>query len=482
MEKSTWVWPSRIVILALLLAPAMQGCQPRAAIDDRALNYPLPEQWQSSTSQTPGPTVTHWLAALDVAELDALIQEALDKNLALRRTGEGVHAARAMADLMRSQTRPHVGIAMEGRWGESSTKQGGQRNHQSQVRYNGLLTISWEIDVWGRLADQAAAAQADLFAAQADLAAARLSVAARVAKTWLEGIAAGQMLRLARQTEQSYALGTRKVRERFERGLATALDMRQAELYWAAARGSLLRREEERTAAARRLQQLIGRYPDGRLTVQADFPELSTAIPAGLPADMLERRPDLQASLRRLAATDHRVAASRKAFLPQVRLTGDAGAGGSHLRNSSPGRHTLWDLAGGLTQPVFQGGRLMAQWAEAGADARKAWIDYVQTLETALAEVEQALDNESRSNDRLATLALAAVQADRAGELALQYYGSGRLDLLNVLEAQRRAYAAHMERIETSAWRLQNRVDLHLALGGDFIDPMAVEHSGPVAQ
>ncbi|WP_158269667.1 efflux transporter outer membrane subunit [Desulfonatronum sp. SC1] len=469
MRIKTHGWSRWIRALALLLFFLAQGCLPKPVIDERALNYPLPEQWQNLSLQGSAPVSSDWVTALRSSELNALIQEALTKNLGLQRTYIDLRMAQAVVDLIRAQGMPHVEANVDARRGTTSMSQEGRRIRQNQKHYRGLTAMSWEMDLWGRLADQNAAAEADLHAAQADMDAARFSLAAQVSKVWIEMIALNQMVQIARQAEQSHELGARKVRERFERGLATALDMRLALVDLAAAQESRLRQERELSATARRLQQLIGRYPDGRLTVGDVFPDLSMTIPTGLPAQILDRRPDIQAAYRRLVATDHRVAASCKAFLPQVRLTGDVGVGGSQLMHVSDGRHVLWNLASGIVQPLFQGGRLAASLDEAESKASAAWIDYAQVVERALGQVEQALDNEERSKQEMAALILAVKQAERARELALQYYAAGRVDVLHVLEAQRRTYAARTALTLTHSQRLQNRINLHLALGGDFI-------------
>jgi outer membrane protein TolC len=187
-----------------------------------------------------------------------------------------------------------------------------------------------------------------------------------------------------------------------------------------------------------------------------------------MPAEVMERRPDLQAAERRLAAADARLTSNRRALYPRLALTGSGGIATNALRRLLDGDFSIWSLAGGLTQPLFQGGRLRAQVDVADAQTREALERYASQVLTAFGEVEIALDAQAHMRERAARLAEAAEQAAAARELAEQRYASGLETVLGVLETQRRQLEAQSQLLAIRRLQLDTRVDLHLALGGDF--------------
>jgi outer membrane protein TolC len=213
---------------------------------------------------------------------------------------------------------------------------------------------------------------------------------------------------------------------------------------------------------------LVGRYPDASLALETELPELKDNPPAGMPADLISRRPDIRAAHQRLEAADARLFAAGKAFLPQFALTGDMGRTSSELEDITRKGYRIWQLLGGLTQPLFQGGRLKAQFRNAEIKRDQACVSYAESLTTAFTEVEQALTNEYFWHKRLSILEQTVLQSTAAEQSALENYAGGQIDIIAVLEARRRALTARNDLLEAKLARLKNRVNLHLALGGDF--------------
>ena len=228
--------------------------------------------------------------------------------------------------------------------------------------------------------------------------------------------------------------------------------------------------------ALRQLEILLGRYPAAQLVLPAGLPELDGPVAAGLPSEVLTRRPDLAAAERRVAAAGARVAEARAALYPQLRLTGSAGTSSDQVADLLDGDFSVWSFAGSLLQPLFQGGRLRAGVDLAAAGADEALAAYASAVLRALGEVETALAAEKGLAEQETALAAAALQAEAARRLAEERYETGLGEYLVVLESQRGALDTASRRLEVQRRRLVARVDLYLALGGDL--PPAESGSG----
>jgi NodT family efflux transporter outer membrane factor (OMF) lipoprotein len=333
------------------------------------------------------------------------------------------------------------------------------------------LETSWEVDLWGRVRAGARAAVAEMQASEADLRGARLSIAAQTAKIWFSILEARQQIALAEESVESFVLSAEQVRSRYESGIRPALDLRLALSNLAGAEALLELRRTQLDRAVRQLEVLLGRYPDGNILetlVAGGLPRTPDPVPAGLPSELLIRRPDLVAAERRLVASDQRYLAARRSLYPRLTLTASGGTRSASLNDLLDGDFKVWSLLGGLTQPLFQGGRLRAGVEQADAASRETLSFYVGSVLSAFAEVESSLAAEGYLAEREVHLAEAAEQLVAARRLAEQRYRNGVGIYLVVLESQTRALTAESELLVVRRQRLENRVDLHLALGGGF--------------
>lgn len=414
-----------------------------------------------------------WWSDFGDAGLDAAVEELLRGSLDLRAAAARVEAARAQARVagaLREPTLDASGSALRQRQNFVGLPLpgGGDVLSSTYTSYGVSLDLSWELDLWGRLAAGEAAALADLAAGEADLEAARLSLTGQTAKAWFALAEAELQAELARATAASFRSNTELVRGRYERGRGDALDLRLSESNLASAEALVAQREEVLARTRRQLEILLGRHPDGALAAAADLPAVPPPVPAGLPSELLRRRPDLVAAEARLAAADRRLGAARAALWPSLRLTASAGRSSAELGDLADGDFDVWSLAGGITQPLFQGGRLRAQVDLADARARELLAVWGQELLVAFGEVEAELAVGARLEERERALAVSSEHARAARRLAEERYRAGRGTILAVLEAQRRALAAESEHLAARRARLDARVDLYLALGGGF--------------
>jgi NodT family efflux transporter outer membrane factor (OMF) lipoprotein len=312
---------------------------------------------------------------------------------------------------------------------------------------------------------------ADFQASAADLRAARQSLAAQTVKLWLRILEARQQVALAEASVRSFKISADYIRDRYDLGLRSALVLRLALSNLGSAEALLTQREIQLDVAVRQLEVLLGRYPDGTLLQAFDaekLPEPPGPVPAGLPSELIARRPDLVAAERRLAAADQRYRAARRALYPRLTLTASGGTTTAALGDLIDGDFRVWSLLGGLTQPLFQGGRLRANVEGADATTREAFEFFITRVLGAFAEVESTLVSERLLAEQEEQLEEVATQLVAARRLAEERYVRGVAIYLFVLESQTRALTAESELLSLRRRRLDNRVDLHLALGGGF--------------
>lgn len=338
--------------------------------------------------------------------------------------------------------------------------------------FNLGLDVSWEADIWGRLANLRKVAAADFDASSADYRAARLSLAATTAKTLLELVESRLQIALSEENLKSLDTNLQILDRKLEAGDAddgTALEISLSRADTARARAIIAQQQREADASRRQLETLVGNYPRGAIEGLHDLPRIRREVPVGLPSQLLLRRPDLIAAERRVDARLEDLAAARKALLPAFRLTGGAGTSTTQeftdLLNI---QNLVWNIGGNLAQPLFEGGRLRAQISLSEAERDEIAADYAETALNAFREVETALAAEGHFRNQQAALEEAVTEAVRAEQLSLSQYESGLVDIITLLESQRRSFDARGALITVKRQRLANRVDLHLALGGDF--------------
>jgi len=451
-----------LVTVAVVLA----GCAlPRSQPGQAELPLAVPGSWQSGAM--PG-QVGDWLRQFRDPALTKLVEEAVSVSFELRGAASRLRAAGASARIAGAGRWPRLQVSGTGersdRGGSLDTGVGGTRSERFELRGQ----VSWEADLWGRIADDSRAATSELAAARADYRAARLSLAANIARQWFDTSAARAQARLARDTVASFESSLETVEERYRQGIGAALDVRLARNNLADARTNLFQRRRQAKNRGRALETLLGRYPAGDIQPPNSLPAVPQAVPAGLPARLLEQRPDLVAAAARLEAAGYRRASTDKNRLPAISLSASGGASSEALREVIDLDSLIWTLAANIVQPVFQGGRLAAQRELAAARESEALNDYARAALTAFREVEDGLDSESYLSEQENAARAAAAEARQAEKLARDQYKRGLVDIITLLESQRRRFNADSALIEVMNARLLNRINLHLALGGDY--------------
>ncbi len=406
-----------------------------------------------------------WLDDLNSAEMSTLAREALAGSPDLQIVEARYRAARWRArGAFGGNLLPSLSVGVDGIRTETPVS-GSDERIRSEIMTSSVVA-SWEIDLWGRLTARTLASDLTADAAEEDLNGARLSVAGQTSRAWVDLIEAQQLFALAEEDLQTRERALDLTQRRYDAGITTSLALRTARSQVASARAFRAQAQDTVLISARRLQELMGRYPDGTLRAVGDLPSLQPIAAAGAPADLLERRPDVLASENRMRAAGFRIHEARAALLPRLTLTGTAGASGQGIEDISNSADLISNLIAGITMPIFNGGALIAESRASVNDRRAAASDYVRTSIAAWREVEGAISADQSLEIRETEFARAAEEARAAQELAEREYARGVATLFELIDAYTRRIDAERGLIAARAQRVTNRISYHVALGG----------------
>lgn len=433
----------------------------------------IPGSWSATREARAG--VDHqWVGKIGGAPLEDLVDEAHRSNPSMRASAARVEQAAAVAKIAGAERLPTLGAGLQAsRQKQNLSGIPGVSGGSTSNSFGVALQAAWEVDLWGRAKAGTEAAIADAQAqAQADRAL-RSSLAAQVAKAWLAVAEANEQVALAERAVKSREESSGLVRDRFERAIAedggSAAQVRLSDTELSTSRSDLERRRGERERALRQLELLLGRYPSGDVAGAAKLPKLPPSPPAGLPSELLLRRPDLLEAERRLAATGKRHEESVKALYPSISLTGSLGTTTDQLEKILSSSAGVWSLGGSLAQPIFQGGRLRAGIEQAEAAEREAIANLQRVVLNAFGEVEQALITETYLRRQEQELEQTVDFSEDAASRANEEFRNGTGGVLTYLAAQNRQIEAGAALVSVRRLLLDNRVNLHLALGGDIV-------------
>jgi multidrug efflux system outer membrane protein len=482
-----------ISIAASFLLASCAIKEPPAGADiltDRA-RARIPGRW--SGSHRSGDVVPNWIRSFGDPELTRIVEDAVTRNPDLAAAAARVEASRAAVRVAAAGLYPR--IAMKGLGERQGREIGGNKglgidppdlgglgvdlssgssdtsslDSSSQRWVMGIgIGASWELDVWGRVRSRKAAAKADADALEADFEYARQSLAAAVARAYFSTIEAAQQAANAEETLGLYQEYSKLADVRKEQGFASDFELAQLKTRTAAARDTLYTAQQARAQAIRAIEVVTSNYPAGKLGVRRSFPSEPKAVPAGLPAQLLERRPDLIAAERRFAAAFHRVNEARTARLPRISLSASGGMGSAQLDTVGVIEQVNWSLAAGVIQPIFFGGELKAAQDIRTAEQKAAVASYHSVALHAFEDVEDALSNDVYLRKREGALSEMVESSAETVKFGRARLGEGQEDMFTILRLSSENLAAKVQFTQIRAARLRERVNLHLALGGDF--------------
>ena len=456
---------SAVVLCALTIAGcALPGVPPRDEMAKQAQpNLTVPAQWVAKGG-TAVPVTDNWLASWNDASLDALIAEAIAYNTDLRAAAARVDLAAAYMRAAASPIWPQVNLVARG-----GGKMGGDPSGLQGVG----LFATWELDLWGRVRAEKAASEMQYESAALDEAYARQSVAALVAKAWVVAIEARLEKARAEEMQQTAEQLASLARDRLRVGVGDEYEVALAQANVESFRDTVRSLALAYDNALRALETLIGRYPAAIVGVRAVLPQWPGDVPVGLPSELLERRPDLVAAERRVAAAFYRIEEAKAARLPRFSLVANLTTLSSEMFVLKSRDNPVFSVGAGLVQPIFLGGYLQSQVDARTAEQQAAIADYGKVSVKVFGEVEGALSASFAAAEREEILQRSVRENARALELANVRYRVGSGDLRGVQQQQLALYSVQVTLLRVQSERLVQRVNLHLALGGSFDDSAA---------
>jgi NodT family efflux transporter outer membrane factor (OMF) lipoprotein len=426
---------------------------------DTALPVPL---GFTTVGPTPGLVVGGWIAGFGDEQLTAAVAEGIARSPDLLAGAARVEQAMLAAKQAGAKLWPSADLLARG---------GGKLSGDGSGLQGAVLSVNWELDLWARVRAGRAAVAADASGIALDYEYARQSLAGAVARLWFIATEAELQANTARDTIREAEDLVRLAQVRLDVGIGSDEDVSVARANAGTYRDALRQIEAARTESLRALELLIGRYPAAAIAVTSQFPGQPPSVPVGLPSDLLERRPDVVAAERRVAAAFHRIQEAKAARLPRIALTTGVSAISSDLFELKDHDNPVWNVGANLMMPLFQGGALKRQVEIRTVEQRQALFAYAGVGLRAFGEVENALSNEIAAREREAILAQTLADNQRAFELVRTQFEVGKTDLRFVSQRQLALNATRSSIIRMQAEQRVQRVNLHLALGGAFGPP-----------
>lgn len=461
MSSEAHVIPSSYMIIMAVSVLFVAGCASVPPAPTANAMIESPKDWRAPSD---GPGVTPgWTDASNDLQLSRFVEEALANNHDLAQQAARVEQAEQNLIVIGARRLPELDAAF------SAARRGGPA--ASANTFSISLDVNWELDVWSKLKDAEKQANLELSAQQAALRRTRNVLVAQTANAWYDILAAKNLLTLYEQRSKNLRSNLEVIESGYDQGLNSALDVYLTRSMVDQSDALIVAQEQNLNEAEQALQLLLGRYPDGRTELTSDFPVLVESVPAGLPSELIARRADLEAAWLQLLAANAGVAVAHRQRFPSFALTASLGQSASEFSDLFDSNKQLWNLIGSVTQPIFNAGRLKAAEAKSLAEYHELEQAYLEAVFTGFSEVERALNREQSLRRQYESYRHSEKNAINAQTLSFEQYQRGLVSYVTFLEAQRNAFDAQTNVIQLGKQRLQNRIALYLALGGDYVSP-----------
>ncbi len=448
-------------VITLLVTSCMTGRQNDRLEQDIDKTVKSPASWASQSAENRDVSDT-WLESFNDPMMLKLIAEGKANNIDLQIAAGNMDKAWLLARQSGVALKPAVDLSLGAK--QSGSADGGPTNKNISAG----LQVSWELDIWGRIRAGVDAAEAQAQAVEADYIFAQHSLSANIAKTYFKVIEAKLQAAITRKNLSILQKTMRITQVKYDNGLSSAQDVALNRANVASAQEQLIAIEGSQRDALRGLEVLLGRYPRADLDIGRILPSLPPPPPAGIPSELLERRPDIVSAERQIAAAFDATDQAKAARLPKFSLTSGVNGASNSLSDMLSPTNVAWQLASNLIAPLFDGGKRKIDVEIATLEQNQAISNYAQTALTAFSEVETNLDQGLIMARRVQALKEVQSQSNEAYRIAQLRYKEGESDLLDTLQIQQQAIAAESQLSSIRRDQLEQRINLYLALGGDW--------------
>ena len=456
--------------MAVLLAVPLSACM--VGPDYKRPEVDVPAAWRLGATEAGEISNIAWWDQFQDPVLSNLVRTALANNKDLEIATANVDQASAQYGIVRSAQFPQLSAgATAERQSLSKTTALGSGSGRGQFNdYAVNLSASFELDIWGRLRRASESARASLLASQQGRGTVVLTVVTSVASGYIQLRALDRQLEIARFTSQSLGEAARLQRIRFEEGAIPESDYRQAESQYQEAAARVPELERQIAQQENFISVLLGHNP-GSIPRGSDIDALLfPAVPDGLPASLLERRPDIRQAEANLIAANADIGVAKAAYFPDISLTGLLGLESAQLSNLFKGPSKTWSFGAGVLQPIFNGGRLRSQVALAEALQQQALYTYEKSIISAFQDVENALVDRTKLGQVREEQAKNVLALFRFRDLAALRYREGATIYLEVANAEQSLFIAQLAYVNTQSQLFQSYANLYKAMGGGWVE------------
>ncbi len=443
----------------------------------------MPEGWAGAKAPTTDanvsvPTqkavdVAQWWSLFNDPQLDSLVVRAMASNLSVQQATSRIRQARAGRGVVASGFWPTANVSGSYARTYNGRSSGAGSNSRSADLFQGALDAAWELDVFGGIRRDIEASEADIQAAVEDRRDVMVTLASEVALNYLDLRGLQQELIIAKQNLETQKRSAELTRKRFEGGFVGSLDVANADAQVATTLSIIPQQEAAAQQAIYNLGLLIGGHPtalQAELTTAKAIPFTPPEVPIGLPSDLLRRRPDIRRSEAKLHAATARVGVAVSDLFPKFSITGSLGLEANKLAGLGNWSNRFWSFGPTVSWPIFDAGRIRANINVQNEVEQQAFLDYQNSVITALNEVENALVAYTQEQNRRKALGDAVTANRRAVDLSTRLYREGQTDFLNVLESQRSLFASEDALVVSNRAVATNLVAVYKALGGGWTE------------
>lgn len=460
----------RAALTGTLLAVCVAGCM--VGPDYRRPQTSTPQSYLYEPKEIVQPTDADWWKGLGDPVLDQLITEALANNKDLIIATANVEQAAAVLTQTRSPLFPQVNYgANASRYGFSSSLTAQLPSNVSNPTnyYSVLAGASWQIDLWGRIRRLSQAAQAQLLATEDARRGVILTLITQLTTSYIQLRALDDELVIAQQTLAAYDASLKLTRDKFEFGQVSQMNVAQVESQYetVAARIPQLRNQIVLTEMS--IGVLLGRNP-GTIPRGKSIHDLTLmSVPAGVPSELLERRPDILQAEEQLVAATAQIGAAKAQYFPAISLTGDYGTGSTQLHNLFETSTRSWHYTGALAGPIFTAGSISAQVKQARAQQQAALANYQRAIQNAFADVDQVLSSREQLLAQVAAQERLVKALQEYSELAQLQFDGGYTPYSTVLQAEQELFPQELNLAQARGELLGSLVSIYRAMGGAWV-------------